>query len=364
MKRRTILILLAVPVVAFVACEIIFRITEKPGGFPPLSISLTNDLPGLSREVKWSTDGYGMRRIGKEEGNTTVLCLGGESTMPLLQSDAASWWGRMQAKLAADGTEASIAATGINLGTISDCLRIIHQHADTIKPKVVVVALGPSEVTGRVVDFRFNPVAMRQTLPPEAKGFKSKILAISATARHVRLSRMESRTKGERDALMGVNAIRDRLVREHQQYLKAPEIPELPWIDDPADEVSEGLRILLDLSKQKGFKPVVVWLPWPYRPGMTPEAQEFFRFLTPVKTESGQVVAVRLAPGWVDGRMRAFRTRAQAVCEGLGIAFVDAASRIGDAPGIYFGDFQLTDAGADQVGAAVAPVVKAALTAP
>ncbi len=363
MKRRTILVLAALPVVALVVSEVVCRMVEKPGDLPSIRLTMVNDLPGFAREARWESDGYGLRKIGWEDGQPRVLCIGSESTMPLLQSDAASWWGQMRKRLAAEGVEAAVAAAGVNYGTITHCLQWLNLTLDPVKPKVVVLALGPSEVLGRASGYRYDPAAVKHAPVSRPGGWKGKVLDGSAIARCLRHSRMEARLRDDQDTVSKENVLRDRWAKEHELYLKAPEASELPWVHDPADEISEGLRVFVGQAKAKGFKPVVLWLPWPHRPGMSAEAQEHFRFLTPALLQQG-AVNVRVAPGWVDGRMRAFRMRAQAVCEGLGVPFIDAASRLGDAAGVYFGDVQLTDAGADQVGAAAAPVVKAALAAP
>ena len=131
---------------------------------------------------------------------------------------------------------------------------------------------------------------------------------------------------------------------------------ELPWVHTPADEVAECLREFASLAKEFHFAPLVVWEPWPQRPDMTAEQVQGFHRLTAIRVGDKQVAA-RVDPAWVDNRMKAFRMRAQAVAEGLGIPMVDASAAFDGSTGMFLDDTVWTDAGAKVIGKTVAPAL-------
>jgi hypothetical protein len=359
-NRRLILLLLAAPVVLVLVLELVFRLGEERGVLPPVEVAFINDLPGLAREARWRIDSNGLRGASEAAGRPAVLCVGNDSTMAILQSDPATWWGRLAPALEAAGRPAAVAATGSTMGTAAQCMPWMKLGIAQLKPKVVVLAFGPGEVLARPAGFRFEPAAMDHDIGGLPGGWKGTVLKLSAIARKYRNARIRGDALAQRAPFEKENALRDRFAEEHQNYLKAAEADEIPWVHEPADEISASLSLFHDRAKAAGFTPLVVWLPWPHRPGMSLEERRHFRVALPVGTQAGTVL-VRPDPGWVDGRLRAFRMRAEAVCAGLGIGFIDAATALETRADIHFDEVQLNDAGAAAVAGLVAPAVGEAL---
>ena len=362
MKRKTLLILFALPPLLFILVDLCLRFFSPPGDFPELKARFVNDLPGLKREVEWTSGPDGLRKAGWEEGRPRVLCLGGENTTPLLQSDADSWWG-VAAALAGEKGPIAIGAISNPGHPASGQLGWLRHYAGKVKPKVVVLCFGAGEVLFQPAGYRFEENSGTGEVSFLPGGWKGMVLKSSAIARHWRLSRQKRAVEARQQPFSQENALRDRFMLECKDWQAAPLISEIPWINDPSDEVASTVKKFAAMGKEMGFRPVVLWEPWPHRAEMPAAATASFRRLCLVQND-GKVVAVRVDPAWVDHRMRAFHTRAKAICEGMGIEFVDAAASLNGQDGIFLDDTLFTDAGAKAVGTIVAPVLGRVLHSP
>ena len=189
------------------------------------------------------------------------------------------------------------------------------------------------------------------------------VLKSSAIARHWRLSKQKRAVEARQSPFSQENALKDRFILECKDWQTAPQIPEIPWIDDPSDELAATVKKFAAMGKEMGFRPIVLWEPWPHRAEMPASATASFRRLCLVQID-GRVVPARVDPRWVDNRLRAFHTRVKAICEGMGIEFVDASGSLNGQDGIFLDDTLFTDAGARAVGTVVAPVLRRVLQSP
>jgi hypothetical protein len=363
MKRKTLLLLLALPLIVLVAVELGLRIFAPPGDFPELKARFVNDLPGLKREVEWTSGADGLRKIGWEDGRPRVLCFGGENTTPVLQADAETWWGVAATTMAADSLPVAVGGISNPGQPASSQLGWIRHFAAKMKPEIVVLSFGAGEVLSHPAGYRYEETPESGEISFLPGGWKGAVLKVSAIARHWRLSRQKRQIEARQSPFSQENALRDRFTRECKDWQTAPQIPEIPWIDDPSDEVAATVKKFAALGKELGFKPVVLWEPWPHRPEMPAAATASFRRLCLVQSD-GKVVPVKVDPGWVDHRLRAFHTRAKAICEGMGVEFVDAAGSLNGQDGIFLDDTLFTDAGARAVATVLVPVLKRVLQSP
>ncbi|MFM7182873.1 MAG: hypothetical protein ACKO2G_15625 [Verrucomicrobiales bacterium] len=363
MKRKTLLLLLALPPVLLLLVDVGLRFIAPPGDFPELKTKFVNDLPGLKREVSWTSGPDGLRKVGWEDGRPRVLCFGGENATPVLQADSDTWWGVAAASLAADGLPVAIGSISNSGQPASMELGWIRHFAGKMKPKVVVLSFGAGEVLSRPAGYRYEENANPAELSFLPTGWKGTVLKTSTLASYWRLSRQKKITETRQLPFSQENALKDRFTLECNDWQKAPMISEIPWMDDPSDEVAATVKKFAAMGKEMGFRPIVLWEPWPHRPDMTPATTSTFRRLSLIQSD-GKVVPVRADPAWVDHRMRAFHTRARAVCEGMGIEFVDAAASLNGQEGVFLDDTLFTDAGARAVGTILAPVLKRLLQSP
>lgn len=363
MKRKSLFLLLALPPVLLLLTDLGLRFFAPAGDFPELEARFVNDLPGVKREVRWTSGADGLRKTGWEDGRPRILCFGGENATPLLQADNDTWWGVAAAELAKASSPIAVGAVSNPGQPTSTTLAWIRHYAPKVKPKVVVLSFGPGEVLFQPAGYRFveKPVAGELALLPG--GWKGAVLKTSAIARHWRLSRQQSRVEAQHAPFSQENALKERFTKECDEWQKAPMLPEIPWMDDPSDEVASTVKKFAALGKELGFRPIVLWEPWPHRPGLPASALTTFRRLAFVQSQ-GKVIAIKADPAWVDHRLRAFRTRAQAICQGMGIEFVDAASSLDGQAGIFLDDTLLNDAGARALGTLLAPVLQSAIQSP
>jgi hypothetical protein len=362
MKKRLLYFLLALPVVLLLLLETGLRLTRGEGDFPPVEARLTNDIPGVARTVEWSVGTDGLRKSGWEDGRPRVLCLGGDNSMPVLQSNDNTWWGVAARQLQEQGAPVAMAAGGQSNQSSSSALRWIPHFASLAKPSVVVLSFGPGEVLYRPAGYRWEPGSLTAPIEVRPGGWKGKILGASALAREIRSRRQLARLERENSAFFQENALRDRFTKEAKAWRQAPQISEIPWIHNPSDEIAACIREFSALAKKHHFQPIVLWEPWPHRPELENSASPQLRHMTYIPNQfQSRLVATRPAPGWVDHRLRAFRTRAQVVAAGEAITFVDAAASLGDAPGMFIDDTLWTDAGAKAVGQLMAQPIRDAL---
>ena len=363
MKRKSLLLLLAIPPVLLLLVDLGLRFFAPAGDFPELEARFVNDFPGLKREVRWTSGADGLRKTGWEEGRPRILCFGGENATPLLQTDADTWWGVAAAELAKDSSPVAVGAISNPGQPTSTTLAWIRHYVPKVKPKLVVLSFGPGDVLFQPAGYRFVDKPVPDGLAMLPGGWKGTVLKASAIARHWRLGRQKKRIEEQHAPFLQENALKARFTRECAEWQQAPMLPEIPWMDDPSDEVASSVKKFAAMAKEMGFRPIVVWEPWPHRPDLPPAATANFRRLTLVQSQ-GQVVAAKVDPAWVDHRMRAFRTRAQAICQGLGVEFVDAAGSLESQEGIFLDDTSLNDSGARAMGTILAPVLKRAVQAP
>jgi hypothetical protein len=363
MKRKTLLLLLALPPVLLLGVDLGLRFVAPPGDFPELTARFVNDLPGLKREVEWTSGADGLRKIGWEEGRPRVLCFGGENTSPVLQADEDTWWGIAATALAADAAPVAIGAISNPGQPASSQLGWIRHFAEKMKPEVVVLCFGAGEVLFQPAGYRFEENAGIQEPGFLPGGWKGAVLKASSLARYWRLNRQKNIIEAKHSPFFQENALKERFMLECKDWQTAPMISEIPWINDPSDEVAATVKKFAAMGKEFGFRPVVLWEPWPHRAGMPAAATAAFRHLSLVQSD-GKIIAVRVDPGWVDHRLRAFHTRAKAICEGMGVEFVDAAGSLNGQEGIFLDDTLLTDAGSKAVGTLLAPVLRKCLQSP
>ena len=157
MKRRLIYFLLGLPIALLLLLETGLRLTRGEGEFPPVRARLTNDIPGVARTVDWSVGTDGLRKSGWEDGRPRMLCLGGDNTMPILQSSADTWWGVAGRQLQEQGAPVAMAAAGQSNQPSSSALRWIPHFANLAKPSIVVLSFGPGEVLYRPAGYRWEP---------------------------------------------------------------------------------------------------------------------------------------------------------------------------------------------------------------
>lgn len=361
MTKTRIILILCLPVVLFLLVEIGLRLFHPAGEMPVIEAKFTNDIPGVARSVQWQFGADGLRTDGWPDSGARILCVGSDNSSPMLQSNKDTWWGLAGADITAKGMPVATGAIGSQGVVASSMLCWIRHVAPALKPTVVVMSFGPGEVLYRPVGYRFVPGSLQTPMSTTPGGWKGTVLKMSQIASHWRLHRQKSQVEAQQADLARENVLRDRMAEVHAVWEKAPVIREMPWIHNPADEIAECLREFAALGKQFKFTPVVVWEPWPQRPGMDAAQTKSFHRLTFVGN-GDKHIAARIDPAWVDNRMKAFRMRAQAVADGLGIAMVDASAAFDGTPGMFLDDTVWTDAGAKTMAAVVTPALEAILS--
>lgn len=333
--------------------EIGLRLFSPAADFPVVERHFQNDLPGLEREVSWRTNEHGLRGEIAGDG-PLVLFLGGENTAHFLQRDENTWWGRAAAELDSRGVNIRSLA-GVGGGQAASWwLGWMRGPGSGVEPDVVVLSVGVGEVLSRPSGYVFREGVLKAVHPTGPSGLRGALVRASQIAAHLRLSR--ARKAAAAGGAIGAELDREAVVLRDlaERRAEMPVASEVPWRDDPGDELIATLREFMVMAGERGFEFVVAFEPWVHsrHADLDEDLAARFRSMAAVEVE-GRRIAVRHDPAWVDNRMRYLHMRVSAACDGLAIPLIDGAAEEPPA-GAFFDDFLFTDEGAAAYGAKVA----------
>ena len=353
MKKKILIALVIIPVVLFIVVEIGLRLVAPAADFPVVERRFQNDLPGLEREVSWKTDEHGLRGEIAGDG-PLVLFLGGENTAHFLQEDGNTWWGRAASDLEARGLDIR-AVAGVGGGQAASWwLGWMRGPGAAVDPDVVVLSVGVGEVLSRPSGYVFREGVLQAVHPTGPTGLRGGLVRVSQIAAHMRLSR--ARKAAAAGSALGAEPDREAVALRDlaERRAEMPVVSEIPWTDDPGDELIATLRAFVSMAGDRGFEFVVAFEPWAHsmHEDLDEALSDRFRSMAVVEVE-GRRLAVRHDPAWVDNRMRYLHMRVSATCDGLEIPLIDGAAEEPPASA-FFDDFLFTDEGAAAYGRKVA----------
>ena len=83
----------------FLLLEIIVRIFFSVPMEPGVKLTLRNEIPGISSNVRYSFDGYRLRKTNwlddNRDDSVRVICFGGNATTTVFQTAEDAWWGKL-----------------------------------------------------------------------------------------------------------------------------------------------------------------------------------------------------------------------------------------------------------------------------
>ena len=357
--------LAALVLVAELIVRFAFPVPMEPAG----SMSLSNEIPGLKKNVSFRFDGDYLRKMNwskkRSSSNPRVLCVGGNGTTAMLQNAEDTWWGNLGTQLSKDlGKPVEIGSIGIlPRGQILPALVMSEKLLERYDVDLIICSLGFGDALGFPGDYKYDPGKLEKIRGQEPSGFKYQLAKASHLLRIVRNKRRARSQEQRAKAISQPNFYRDYLVAMNQLVSQRPVADRLIRTgDDPLKEYLEGIDGFVALAKKKGAALLVVGEPTIYKSTLgAKEAARVTVLWNPVTPKSEEVVGVRLAPLAVESELQRFYAAAAEKCEAAGVPFVNLQGDVPRYVDNFVTETYLTDLGAKTVAEKLGTAASSAL---
>jgi hypothetical protein len=328
------------------------------------TLHLKNSLPGLKEKVTYTFNERQMRTLNWTEGEKPVgalrmLCLGGESTLGRLQNAEDTWWGLLAQKISAahGNVRVEAAANGLAPLTALTAARWASTWAPEVRPDIIFVSLGASDVLMQPIEYRYDPQRYN-SLPTgkiERSRWKRFFLSFSQIARWK--SANNHRREGERAELtLGAkNYFADSFAEARKRMALTPPVPNPFRMTeaDPKNEVLDALKILEELAKSLGAQLIVTSEPCVLQEFMGERESPLRVTFTPRTPTEG---AMRLDSGWAEREIKRYLRDVREWCASRQIPYHDVCDALPKTAENFSTDLILTDKGAEQMAAILEPL--------
>lgn len=342
-----------------------------PVSLKAISLRVEQDLPGLSRSIRYERDDLGLLRIGmwplrKSPDDIRILCIGASTTDQPTQDTEHTWCAQLQMLLHGRFSEKRIVVQTATFAQggwrIADLVARVPDILDVLNPDVVITLMG-------VNDLAFNGGAGY-----EYKGISDRITSIrnrEVTASYEFWRRCEASSQLCRRIILLRQKIHSwrhghpsrslewhtrnlpNLRREYQEYeyIEAPKRK-----PDALREFSEGMGAMLQLLDQRGITAVVLGQPvlWNTRMSEAERLALWFYVETPVGR-------VRPSGAWLHTEMSRFNNAQKVIAEEHGARYVDLDEHLPKDLSHYFDDCHFTDLGSQRVAETILPMMMTAM---
>lgn len=357
--------LIVAVLILFVAVEALLWLFVRLPAEPPLRVTLTNDLPGMKRDVQLELFTWNVRRAGGSgsraaDGAVRVLCLGGASTFGMLQNADDTWWGRLRSGLEEAGIPAEVVAWGQEGAGIAASAAMADALADEYAPDVIVAMFGYDDVLGG-----YDPERKTVTSPPRRlSGWKRALLSVSQSARALRWWRVRNQAAAIQNVGGRPQAVAQALDEARRRVGSLPVLdgPPPPGEGDPLHAFVDGWKALHDVAERHGAGLVMAG-----EPSLHDEvaAAQFSDRMTALLVfgvpdpDQGTVrTAIRPSSGWIRSEMARYAAAAESFAAEHRHPWIDLNGRISRDTDQFLGDAVLTDAGAGAAAGLLQPLVE------
>ncbi len=368
-------------IVLILLAEVVLWFVAPTPPYQRYEYTFSNEMEkyGLNDTCTFRVDERELRsRPGAEGRETTcrILYVGGEGAYDLLQDVEDTWWGRTAAALEKKYPEISfpvdVKATSGGYGkevvmAMRRGLQWTKGYIKDVRPQILIVSFGVSEVLDVPQDYRYNQTTMRSLHGSKPGGLKRKLASISQIARRIRQWRgVNSQAHQERKANLEtknhfLNSLgQQRAIYEKMEFDSLP--PSRQGRNDPMLEYMDGLFAFEKLAERVGAKLIVVGEPSLH--DNSPQGSEFGRLKRPrweqyPSASNPQGRGLRPDPGWVENELNRYYRAADDWCIQTGVAFVSLNDDFTLAKNVnhFLDDMTLTLEGSRVVANVMTPVV-------
>ncbi len=372
---RNLLIALVSLVVLFEAvCWIFVRFPVEP----LRTLDLNNDIPGFKKDVRLIFGEDLVRYLDwtggeKPAGTVRILCVGGLTTQAMLQNSADTWWGQLHSKLKQQGLKVETAAVGFDRVGIIMMAAAAGPMVERLKPDVIILNSGFDDVIIHPADYEYDKdklSKMPAASPPSA--LKSFLMNVSQTARFRRWWSRDSENKrlqnewGRKDAYKRILEEKRKAVhgdRENPGVAKGlpphPGILRMAASNDPLPEYLDGLKAFADIAVKNGASLILTGEAALQDSVMLVPEDCLLGYIALKKPGAdGNFPAARPNTAWVMREMNRFADKAGDFAAENKLPWFDLNGKIAKSAENFFSDVILTDVGAAEAAALLAPVVE------
>jgi len=352
----------------FVLVELIGWLVLRTPADPPRTLILRNEFPGSKPEVSIKFDRIQARRFSlasedKKPGTVRIFCLGGWGTLAMNQNDGDTWWGQLQAKLAAKGLQTEVASRGSERAPLSDNLSIAMPLIESLRPDILIVNAGFDDAIAPPFDYRYNAAAVAAKFAPKPPSMKDRIAAISQIARLKRLMNARKEMGIAQNAIGRTGAFQKSLADTQEAIRRLPLVDNLsrPPGQDPIEEYRDALKAAKALADRIGATLILTGEPvlQTASPGITEEQS----LLAYVSASMNAERPARPSPAWIEREVRRFADAGESFGLAENIPWVDLNNRIPHDSEHFVTDVMLTDKGSAVIAEALLPIVEPAVRA-
>ena len=346
---------------------------------PLRTLDLNNDIPGFKKDVRLIFGDDLVRYVDwtggeKPAGTVRVLCIGGLATQAMLQSASDTWWGQLHARLKQQGLKVEMASRGFDRAGILEITVAMGPVIERLKPDVIILNTGFDDVIVHPADYEYDKDKLSKvparTKPSAVKDFLTRV---SQTVRFKRWWSKDSENKKLQNEL-GRKDVYKKFLEEKRTMVngdrdKLKEVPGLPrhegilrmaGSNDPLPEYLDGLKAFADIAAKNGASLILTGEASLQDSVMNLTQEEsLLAYIALSKPEAnGNIPAARPNPAWVMREMERFAEKAKEFAAGNKLPWFDLNGKVAKTTDNFFSDVMLTDAGAAEAGALLAPVVE------
>ena len=346
---------------------------------PLRTLDLNNDIPGFKKDVRLIFGDDLVRYVDwtggeKPAGTVRVLCIGGLATQAMLQSASDTWWGQLHARLKQQGLKVEMASRGFDRAGILEIAVAMGPVIERLKPDVIILNTGFDDVIVHPADYEYDKDKLSK-VPARMKpsAVKDFLTRVSQIVRFKRWWSKDSENKKLQNEL-GRKDVYKKFLEEKRTMVngdrdKLKEVPGLPrhegilrmaGSNDPLPEYLDGLKAFADIAAKNGASLILTGEASLQDSVMNLTQEEsLLAYIALSKPEAnGNIPAARPNPAWVMREMERFAEKAKEFAAGNKLPWFDLNGKVAKTTDNFFSDVMLTDAGAAEAGALLAPVVE------
>ncbi|MES2708724.1 MAG: hypothetical protein V4726_19165 [Verrucomicrobiota bacterium] len=352
----------------FLVLEAVLWIFVRTPREPLKRLDLSNRIPGLKKDVRFSFDRVIARYLddkngSKPSGTVRILCLGGSGTLAMLQNAEDSWWGQLGRLLQEKGLPVEVAAWGQDKAGIVTSTAVAAQLIEDWRPDVVIGNFGFDDVVSQPLNYTYDPgKAQHLSPPPRPAGWKEAVITVSQTARLGRLWARNSEASMLQNTLGRPDHYKD-VFETMKQKLGAggfEPLPARPVKDDPLKEYLDGWKILETLAKRHGA--TLIMTGEPALDDATINRTQMENLIAIVLKDGraplSEAKFLRPDPTWVERELQRYGDAAEKLAAESGIPWLDLNGRVPRSLDHFFSDVMLTDEGAAAAARLLLPTVE------
>ena len=349
----------------FLLLEVIVRIFFPIPMEPGVALTLNNEIPGIRSNVRYSFDGYRLRKANWDDGqggdSIRILCFGGNATTTVFQKSEDAWWGKLAERTSKEtgknievGAMAKTSNGQFILPSVVNAEKIVEKY----EPDLIVCCYGFGD-TLHYKDYVYNSdkiTALREGVP---RGLKYSLAKISHMMRLIRNKKTSRHLKEAWKPLNAPNYHRDLLFRDRLYYQSCPELEYIKRDEhDPLNEFIDGIKAFSELATKNGCRLLVVGEPSIHSQSLGKEELSLMTSVYyPTKPVPSKGSGHRVRPETIALELQRFHAAASDYCEQNEIQWVNLHGMIPQTIEYFLSETDVTDVGASEIADKLMPAV-------